>query len=1455
MKYEDWCKRRSQRYEPKILFDMNCEGHLWLTRTQSVSVLPRFHIMSLQAHYGRAILLTFAVLSGAAFAGRLFSKGKEYTYSYDASTSSSTLLPAEAASSWGLNGKLVIIADEDSVLVQLQSIKMSASNGPPGIEKDFVKIDEQAEELLKPFRIDYDMGYIQNFSVGTESPWATNIKRSIAGILQLDLKAVEKKVAFYSQEINHYGQCNIECVVIPITEDESVVTKSFDPRTCRGHPQKYWSNVPRMECPNNDQNPVLKSSERLYKVRAKGEDYTILFVNATGGIYVQPFQSLGEAHVLFTRQILELTSVRDVNTRISKTDLQAAGLEHELPEGDLTQGRSVPDKITIFATIRNLLDRLSQRLENPGLDTKIDNLHNTTISILLYYLNMLERADLQTVYNKISGTSYKEETIRNMLLEILPQVGSKESALFVLDLILQKKVSHINAIQLLTHLPFHVKNPNVELLVNMQSLLNLPDYIAPDIQNTGILTFGTLIYKTCQMYCPYEMLDDYVRLYLDKFTESTQYEKKMVYLEGLANIQLGRVVEFLEPIASGGNSESRHLRFLAAWSSLPSAPYRPDVIYPVYWPILVNRTEHLEMRIAAMTLLIVSNPSPSRLISLYWYMQGEPNQHLYNFFYTTLKSMERTNYPCYTHIGNIAAQFIRILRKPPTQQKILTGNYLFDYQDTSRHFGAMLHGIVIADSVTNIPTVLHLTLNNHGIGTNLNHVSLYIKAEGLLYSLSTYQDSPTRLKDILKQFMRHQEVDHPVHLEIIARVQQKAVLCLHLNQTNIVKAFKFLVSLPGNAYHIYQNMEFHINQQRINVPLTIESVQATDLGTNVRIAATATSLFSMRGNFTHVFTGRNNHVVLRTSIHGTQTIETYNPLTDLWHGAERTQSFHAYLPFNITIGLDEKFFVSYMTPKEYVKTGITGHVRVVTNIRGAKVKSKLQAICPSCPVLYTVRKYAPEESTNVTIFGTKAPELGGQLHVKIFDCENDIFQSNVVVDMLSSHRGNSRIWPVAQSALLGLHLIDYFTYIPPKGSCGVEVYIEPYDLQSTEVRFEYVKSEKYHMFSIIRRELETKSIFQQWNVAVLYEPTSMISDVIKIKASKTIPGEKVMKVCVQCDREIPWDWEYLSLTSTEPSSMKINIVWGPSDTAKGKCTGTKILLNLRGEVTNKQVKQSLEDKWPYNKCREESRGKQFVPYTEACYQASKELSTLRKYEIFTEYENVPTILISAAWKFRSFYNFIGGNTSTSQASDQFSIVATFPTDSNTGQLQYNMDTVPIFYSSPFISFFFTRSRLHKYTDNPLLGPFIDVCVLKPSTVQTVHNISVPLRRDREAMILGHSYEDNPKFVVTAVNTPSGIILNLHDDTDDIKIMPQKNGGAVYNYTSELPLKRDFEFHTINSKSLRLDGKTVDVMFVNLVFIHWTQEQVFLFFPNYIRGFTCGVCTAHDFDTAISYEKL
>lgn len=50
------------------------------------------------------------------------------------------------------------------------------------------------------------------------------------------------------------------------------------------------------------------------------------------------------------------------------------------------------------------------------------------------------------------------------------------------------------------------------------------------------------------------------------------------------------------------------------------------------------------------------------------------------------------------------------------------------------------------------------------------------------------------------------------------------------------------------------------------------------------------------------------------------------------------------------------------------------------------------------------------------------------------------------------------------------------------------------------------------MLSLTRRNVESSQLLQQWNLAGLYEITSWMSDMIKIKATKIVPGEKVLKV-------------------------------------------------------------------------------------------------------------------------------------------------------------------------------------------------------------------------------------------------------------------------------------------------------------------------------------------------------
>lgn len=57
--------------------------------------------------------------------------------------------------------------------------------------------------------------------------------------------------------------------------------------------------------------------------------------------------------------------------------------------------------------------------------------------------------------------------------------------------------------------------------------------------------------------------------------DSRDYDSKMLYLQGLSNLQVGNVANYLDPIVSNGE-ENQDIKFLAAWTTLSLAPDRAE---------------------------------------------------------------------------------------------------------------------------------------------------------------------------------------------------------------------------------------------------------------------------------------------------------------------------------------------------------------------------------------------------------------------------------------------------------------------------------------------------------------------------------------------------------------------------------------------------------------------------------------------------------------------------------------------------------------------------------------------------------------------------------------------------------------------------------------------------------------------------------------------------------------
>lgn len=751
-------------------------------------------------------LVLFGVINSSV---QLWQPGREWTYSYHALLRAGALLPAEAHSQWDLQGQLTVRSiDPHTIAVRLSSLTSSTYNGlrdslPASLNPTPLPV-VASRALETSFLVHYatDEGgtVAQALSVSINDPlWAVNVKRSIASVLQLRQDRLSEPATIVSEHGLH-GLCrHVEYSVVNNTE-YVYLRKTIDGARCELSPLS-WSSAPLMNCPGAEEHSYAATTTREYTLAHKENGrFELQHVMSSRRLYVQPFRASAEAHHVYQYQVYRLLSSTEslsMNSSSEEPTLIKRSLMFEHDSRDLTQGRAPAIQPDVLHKVLNLLDRLVSTLDD-SFERSRGAVHSRLLTQLYYTCNMLVLDSLKQLYDEIAiGTSYQLETKRNMFLELLPQIGTTASAHFIRDLVLQRRIKDLASIKLLAVFPFYARHSDETLLRDMEPLLHLGDNYDSTIRQAAALCFATLVQRTYAAgRCTSETLESYAHKYLDLFAGASTYSQRIVYLQALDNLQSTTTFEFLSSIISNGE-QSRHLRFLAVWAAMSLAPEYPSETFRLFWPLLVDRSQPLEMRVAALTILLIAEPTEARLLTLYWYIQAEPDQHLTNFFYSTLVSLHRTTYPCYVHLGRLARHVSRFMRRP-SPAVWTTGNYLLDYRDTESAFGGMTQLFLVGNPISGAPDVFYLTFNSYATGRNFNQVSVYLKLHGLIEHLSEGSvDSLQRLVKMLQSTGVKLPPQPNLHIELIVKVQGKSVFCQYFDRDNFNKL------LNGEHENIY----------------------------------------------------------------------------------------------------------------------------------------------------------------------------------------------------------------------------------------------------------------------------------------------------------------------------------------------------------------------------------------------------------------------------------------------------------------------------------------------------------------------------------------------------------------------------------------------------------------------------------------------------------------------------
>ncbi|KAH8265516.1 hypothetical protein KR038_009680, partial [Drosophila bunnanda] len=901
--------------------------------------------------------------------------------------------PSPPTSGWIVRGKLTLQRQSELVLAAALVI-------------DDVTLNNSGEKFLqnkemyppyKPFKIVLTPeGAISHVVFKEADPiWSMNFKRAIASVLQFQMKS---SGAFVVDELGIHGTCRTEYFVSNKTSYISI-RKTPELKTCKPYSEAVHttrSNVPPNTCEYDHQKSVIIGNEAVYGMLPHNETgYFLSTAHAKGTTLIHTFESTGEAQFINSELLLNFQNETPIDNPIDiETSMgpEPSNLELQpLDPNDPTGGRNPQQQETLVAQAGSLLDILAEGLEST--EFKFSEPYDSTLSDVIKLLSEMDFDSLTKLYREVDiGTSYRQETIRNIFHEIIPRIGTKASVFLTHHLVVNKMTKPQIAVQLLIPMPFHIFELSAELVHKCEDFLKIgPD--RSDVRQAAILSYATLIHNVyVAKGIDKEEFEEYVQKYFNAYLSDRDFDQKMLYLQGLNNLQLGNVADYLEPIVQDPN-EHEDLKFQAAWTTLALADSRAERIYEIYWPIFESRNASLELRVAAVTLLLISNPTAARLISIHRIIQSETDPHMINYYRTTVTSISETTYPCYQKLQydidssrrRLLSYMHRHLPKKPEPRYWVTGNYIFDYRDSKFGIGAMLQVFLVGDPKSDMPVVAFFKFDTEALGKFTGQLALYIKARGLPDTILSKMQSRNgtepftfkSIKTLLAMLQAPIVNSKDLHLEFILQMEGKTVLSYYLNQ----RMFRQLTydNILERMQQIIRT-DSHINMQTVRWPFMNRYSVPTVLGTSSDVLLQTTVLTSLRGNITEQRTPPISKHTLeidaRYSSYASVRSRSYNPFLNLDHEINREQGFLIYIPFSSELNLNESGSkcrrYSFSRPQN-LTSGLSFKSRAVTKTRGLITKT---AAAPFEEIML------PESRNDVVqLFNYSMPDFGVQMGI------------------------------------------------------------------------------------------------------------------------------------------------------------------------------------------------------------------------------------------------------------------------------------------------------------------------------------------------------------------------------------------------------------------------------------------------------------------------------------------
>ncbi|XP_041778986.1 uncharacterized protein LOC121597347 [Anopheles merus] len=1026
-------------------------------------------------------------------------------------------------------------------------------------DANYTQYAKQAEPFVQPFYVTYDkFGMVQEvFTTKTDVLWSVNLKKGVAGMLQLPVdkipaKTLAKPFVFTETEESVYGKVNVTYAVNPLHYETVKIVKTPDYETFTHLPHVMYSNVESHQAFHNwtTWNSLLPVVE--YEVQYGKHGVYVLKAHSESIKYVQPFTVEGQKQYVKTEQKVKYVQAVAPTKQYEFSSFPMYHYVHyETSESvfeetypTLATFTPVVDISTVGPKVQAMLYEAVQYLqETPITHQQTDTKHGIVVTRIIESLKPFtveNYAQFWTVLTK--STTPKDLMAVDIFYKVLPSVGTKYAVQFVMDMVKNHKVKDSVASGMLFSLGVNVRAPSVELLHSVEEFMNFPNYVKPDVAHAAILSFGTMVYKTFQHDHYSTEIEKYIKVYYKHLKEAKTFEEQLVWLHGLKNIQLGTVGELLVPLVKGEQvlelAYDRHLQVHVIYALMEIMEHEHDALFEVVFPIVVDDTLPVELRVAAVKV-IVSMEDVHYFTKLVAFMKMEKNVHLYSYFVTTVRSLVNSDVyfgtDFYHYLQHVVTEFVHY------DAAVETKSFFYDYVDPEQKVGSIIRGNMIADVKYNKVNQFYVSFAPYVMDRVYDLYSVYVKFEGVHNPLSLvwpklFNVDPKTINEPITK--NHENV--PVHVEFTFMANGKVVYTKYFNEETIKQFYTY------TYLTILKTLQYQFTTV-LNVA-EVELYTPTYDGVPAKINLKLPVVSQFKYNVVVPSTTNANEVTLTVSsffrmwAHGYYGVSVYNPFALTWQGARRVQVFDFNVPlvFDVIFNFQQNSFKlvwSKHANEAFNVVGFKSHVKTQVYARPDTEVDYLKSTCPTCFHYETVTAVPAPKKKDVVLYEAHSKYTGLHFYLSVFDVEvpptvkyykslTDVFTSELFHDL-----EHVTVFDFVTKYLTWF----YTTVLPPTPiSHGVVGYVNPckvYAFDKVEFTFK-VDSEvlphklwttpdyrQYVKFTAVFKK--TDVVVNHWDVNVYYtHEHGTYFKTINMQVTRQTPGEKNMNICLDWVKDV-----------------------------------------------------------------------------------------------------------------------------------------------------------------------------------------------------------------------------------------------------------------------------------------------------------------------------------------------